>query len=416
MLFKNRGEVWRKCLDHADKNYDGHFTLMKFTTNWRCCFGTPSLQEPFLTSVMAEGKTAEIAMKKALKLDLGAYKLKKELDRQNAEESGQVEEGSIGEAGGGTRNVTVKDFGGGYVVAESLNVKIDSFLPGSGHLPGPERERGTMCVVLKKLALNGYPVHITFTHERILDFFRQLDAVRENPEWPLTADFYFWDKDTGRHFVIISNARVALTTEEFTELVQVVNEIKKLYLQALRALQNAGESAQAATAGICSVPIAKELCGTSGYIIHCVTRKHVEAGEYGPVLRTIETLEAVGRTARGKLMLVFDGYNDAPEEIYEIPEIRAWVAGLAEKKPHLFYFLAQEKQNLQVVLACIAQVKKLRRSGSEEVLLDVVVSDELRQKLGRAITAYCRKVHDPDCRSYFSAVFGRHLQAGDGQL
>lgn len=25
----------------ANRKYDGHFTVMKFTTNWRVCFGTP---------------------------------------------------------------------------------------------------------------------------------------------------------------------------------------------------------------------------------------------------------------------------------------------------------------------------------------------------------------------------------------
>ncbi|MEW6226523.1 MAG: hypothetical protein AB1700_00280 [Bacillota bacterium] len=410
MRFKNRDEIWRKCLEHADKNYSGHFTLMKFTTNWRCCFGTPSLQEHFVTSMMAEGKTAEAAMKRALKLDVNAYELEEELDKQNAEEFGWLKESSLKESNNGTaiRGVTLKKLDDDWVVAKSPNIEVESFLP------SPERNAGTMCVVLKKLTLNGYPVHITFTHERILDFFRQLDAVRKNPKWPLTADFYFWDKDTGRHFIIISNTRVALTTEEFTELVQVVNEIKKLYFQALEALQNTGESVQTATAETCGTSIAKELCETGGYIIHRVARKHVETGDYGPVLNAIEALEAAGRAARGRLVLVFEGYDDAPEEIYEIPEIRAWTAGLVERKPHLFYFLAQEEQNLQVILACIAQVKKLRRSGSREILLDIAVPDKLYRKLDQALTAYCEKVHDPDCSSRFGAMFGG--QAGNGQL
>jgi hypothetical protein len=412
MRFKNRDEIWRKCLEHAGKNYSGHFTLMKFLTNWRCCFGTPSLQENFVTSMMAEGKTAEAAMKKALKLDVNAYELEEELDKQNAEEFGWLKESSLKENNNGSaiKGVTLKKLDDDWVVVESSNIKIDSFLP------SPERNAGTMRVVLKKLALNGYPAQITFTHKKILDFFRQLDAVRKNPKWPLTADFYFWDKDAGRHFIAISSATVALTTEEFNELVQVVDEIKKLYFQALGALQNTGKSVQAATAETCGASIAKELCETGGYIIHRVTRKHVETGDYGPVLRIIKALEAAGRAARGRLVLVFEGYDGAPEEIYEIPEIRAWTAGLLERKPHLFYFLTQEEQNLQRILACIAQVKKLRRSGSREILLDIAVPDKLYQKLSRAITAYCKKIHDPDCPSRFSAMFGGRPQAGDDQL
>jgi hypothetical protein len=298
------------------------------------------------------------------------------------------------------KDITVKRLGHDWVVVKSPNIEIESFLPSA------ERNAGTMCVVLKKLALNGYPVQITFTHEKTLDFFRQLDAVKRDPDRPLTADFYFWDKDTDRHFIIVSSARIALATEEFTELVQVVNEVKKLYLQALKALRNAGEDLKTMTT---------RTCEAGGYVIHRVARRHVETGDYGPVLRIIEALEAAGRAARGRLVLVFEGYDDIPEEIYEIPEIRAWTAGLVERKPHLFYFLAREEQNLQTILACVAQVKKLRRSGSREILLDIAVPDKLYQKLSRAITAYCKKIHDLDYPFHFSTMFGGRPQAGDNQ-
>lgn len=33
-------ELFELFCDIANKRYDGHFTLMKFTTNWRCGFGT----------------------------------------------------------------------------------------------------------------------------------------------------------------------------------------------------------------------------------------------------------------------------------------------------------------------------------------------------------------------------------------
>jgi hypothetical protein len=51
----------------ADERFDGHFTLLKFTTDWRCCFGTPIDINPFFTGKMAGGKTPEEAMAKALR-------------------------------------------------------------------------------------------------------------------------------------------------------------------------------------------------------------------------------------------------------------------------------------------------------------------------------------------------------------
>jgi hypothetical protein len=34
-------ELIKLLAERAAKDYDGHFTIMKFTTNWRVCFGTP---------------------------------------------------------------------------------------------------------------------------------------------------------------------------------------------------------------------------------------------------------------------------------------------------------------------------------------------------------------------------------------
>ncbi|AIY80541.1 hypothetical protein U728_744 [Clostridium botulinum 202F] len=44
----------------ANELYDGHFTIMKFTTNYRVCFGTVSEREDI--KFMAEGKTLEEAI------------------------------------------------------------------------------------------------------------------------------------------------------------------------------------------------------------------------------------------------------------------------------------------------------------------------------------------------------------------
>lgn len=54
----------QKLIDIANKEYNGHFTLMKFTTNWGCCFGT--LDNTRKTSYMSHGKTMSEAIKKCI--------------------------------------------------------------------------------------------------------------------------------------------------------------------------------------------------------------------------------------------------------------------------------------------------------------------------------------------------------------
>lgn len=51
----------QKLIEIANKEYDGHFTLLKFTTNWRCCFGTVDDVQG-LSSYMSHGETLEEAV------------------------------------------------------------------------------------------------------------------------------------------------------------------------------------------------------------------------------------------------------------------------------------------------------------------------------------------------------------------
>lgn len=57
--------ILQKLIKIANKEYDGHFTLMKFTTDWGCCFGT--LDNTHMTSYkMSHGKTMGEAIKKCI--------------------------------------------------------------------------------------------------------------------------------------------------------------------------------------------------------------------------------------------------------------------------------------------------------------------------------------------------------------
>lgn len=55
----------QKLIEIANKEYDGHFTLMKFTTDWRCCFGTLD-NTHVASSKMSHGKSMSEAIKKCI--------------------------------------------------------------------------------------------------------------------------------------------------------------------------------------------------------------------------------------------------------------------------------------------------------------------------------------------------------------
>lgn len=67
-----------KLIQIANEKHDGHFTLMKFTTNWRCCFG--SIYEALTsTYYMPMGKTMDEAIEKCITENISACDIYKKL-------------------------------------------------------------------------------------------------------------------------------------------------------------------------------------------------------------------------------------------------------------------------------------------------------------------------------------------------
>jgi hypothetical protein len=57
-------ELFRRLQEHADRKFDGHLTILKFTTNWRVGFETPAEREDI--DRMAVGTTFAEAAARAL--------------------------------------------------------------------------------------------------------------------------------------------------------------------------------------------------------------------------------------------------------------------------------------------------------------------------------------------------------------
>lgn len=72
--------IMNECIKIANEKYDGHFTLMKFSSNWRFCFDTflPEnyMQGHLIISEMAEGETMEEAIRKGIDEDINYDKIK----------------------------------------------------------------------------------------------------------------------------------------------------------------------------------------------------------------------------------------------------------------------------------------------------------------------------------------------------
>ncbi|MFZ3580204.1 hypothetical protein [Virgibacillus sp. DJP39] len=59
------------------------------------------------------------------------------------------------------------------------------------------------------------------------------------------------------------------------------------------------------------------------------------------------------------LHILFDGYNDIPDEIYSIQAIRDFCDELIKKDPKIVYFLEDKLEGLQNILLCISDLEAL---------------------------------------------------------
>lgn len=92
-------------------------------------------------------------------------------------------------------------------------------------------------------------------------------------------------------------------------------------------------------------------------LIHNVTKLEVQKKDYMGIAKLFKVFKELKTEARGKLMLQFAGYEDTPDEIYEIKEIRDYVMGMFQRWPEMFYYITQNDINYKIILACIVDVE-----------------------------------------------------------
>jgi hypothetical protein len=95
----------------------------------------------------------------------------------------------------------------------------------------------------------------------------------------------------------------------------------------------------------------------------------------------------------GRIFMIFPAYDQDPREVWEVPEVRAWVRRLANCVPHFPFFLVPGAQAGQVLMYVFCLVSTARgASGGFEVDLNGV-REELG-KIDRALHDFCLRVRE----------------------
>jgi hypothetical protein len=99
----------------------------------------------------------------------------------------------------------------------------------------------------------------------------------------------------------------------------------------------------------------------------------------------LDELAQMKGAAKSRVHLIFDGFDDVPEEIYEIEPIRTWMRTFADLVPHFLYFIGDQLgDNHVVLLASICTVRprfQVSHDGEERKYMILEIDPDLKQKL-----------------------------------
>ncbi len=87
-----------------------------------------------------------------------------------------------------------------------------------------------------------------------------------------------------------------------------------------------------------------------------VPRRDVERADHAPLVRRLRkeiSTSSRMRAAFGRVGVLFDGYDSDARALWEVPEVRAFVAAVDAEFPHWFFVADLQSPTLHVVAACL---------------------------------------------------------------
>lgn len=91
------------------------------------------------------------------------------------------------------------------------------------------------------------------------------------------------------------------------------------------------------------------------YLNIVISRQEILSRDISIVMATLSQLLNNSKLAlhfKERVDITFDGYNDIPDELWEIPEVRNYVYELDRAFPFWFFFLSKNGSALYVILKC----------------------------------------------------------------
>ena len=125
-------------------------------------------------------------------------------------------------------------------------------------------------------------------------------------------------------------------------------------------------------------------------VVFVFDRARVERGDIGDTLGQLNTLsdnpENVRRFA-GRVFFMFDGYNDDPRQIYQIPEARSFFSKITSLLPLWAHYLHRDPETVGIAYLLLCQSEPFYENSKRvSVSIDTPEANDLTRRLVSAAT------------------------------
>ena len=114
-----------------------------------------------------------------------------------------------------------------------------------------------------------------------------------------------------------------------------------------------------------------------------------------------------------KVMITFMGYDNTPQEIYEIKSIRRFVEKLFRKYPYILYFITNFESNSGLLLACIADIRMQAVVNKKPF---TAYMGDMGQFMNRPQQSAELSLSETKCLSIISDIVEYGLSIGESEL
>lgn len=129
-----------------------------------------------------------------------------------------------------------------------------------------------------------------------------------------------------------------------------------------------------------------------------ITKKDIASLSLVRVKNLVSQLEVRnqhGEDLANSLCIMFQGYDDVSEEVFEIDEIRRWTMTLYNEMPYIFYFLNRDIKADTLILSCLLDFKTLKNDQLKEQPVILVNNDKIMHRISDEILKYGKRIADP---------------------